>query len=827
MSLPLRHPLENVSSLDRVFEDLLVRFVINCPPEDLSSVERELFHFEEASWFYTDFVKLMNPTLPSFKIKSFAKNIIRLCPLVWKWDIQADEALQKFSQYKKSIPVRGAAIFNEKLNKILLVKGTESDSWSFPRGKISKDEDDVACCIREVREEIGFNLSDYIDENQFIERNIQGKNYKIFIISGVPESYDFKPHVRNEIEKIEWRDFRKIQKTMHKSSVRYYLINSMMRPLSMWVRRQRHIIGDDQLRQYAEDQLKLLLGITKEEQVDPGRELLNMLHSAVQQQEEKQENLQEVSEEDSNTPPPAAPIVNQMLFPPVIPPTVMGFRPFAPFPFMNGNVPPFLGPQRPPDLPPVDNQQNSQPQEGAVSTPLTVGNPPQPIPRPDVSSLSRPPFAQDEHSNQCQKPESSSKQLLELLNSKKQAEQQNQSSDTNKRSEETHVRPPEAASSDLLRILKNPQSQSKPSDIPHHKSNTNDESTSADEYEDFESGSEASSDESDQQEQQEEQEQQEQQKYQDRSNHEGYEDFESDASEEHFRGTSPPPELTPERTPAKDISKKLKESNAFKVSEASREASRTTLPKEDSSASTESVKPKPKIKLLKRGENLADVLPKESPSATSNGKSPSSEDLLGLLRKPQNNSKPQDSPKQSPKKTEPSLKQGSSPFVSQSPLHLSQQAQEPQQQTSIPLPQASQQTKPAVNKFQQSPEEELLGMLKSSQRPQPQREDQNGPQNDSHQLLNLLNNRPQRNSVVSPPSDASASPHDMTNAKPVAQSVSHAGSSELLDILKKPVNGNSQSPSQIPYGFLGGPLRRGSSYGAAASNELLGILHRK
>ena len=145
MSLPLRHALENVTSPERVLEDLLVRFIINCPPEDLSSVERELFHFEEASWFYTDFVKLMNPSLPSFKIKAFAQLIIRLCPLVWKWDIKADQALQKFSKYKKTIPVRGAAIFNEKLSKILLVKGTESDSWSFPRGKISKDENDIDC----------------------------------------------------------------------------------------------------------------------------------------------------------------------------------------------------------------------------------------------------------------------------------------------------------------------------------------------------------------------------------------------------------------------------------------------------------------------------------------------------------------------------------------------------------------------------------------------------------------------------------------------------------------------------------------------------------
>nr|2JVB_A Chain A, mRNA-decapping enzyme subunit 2 [Saccharomyces cerevisiae] len=146
---------------------------------------------------------------------------------------------------KKSIPVRGAAIFNENLSKILLVQGTESDSWSFPRGKISKDENDIDCCIREVKEEIGFDLTDYIDDNQFIERNIQGKNYKIFLISGVSEVFNFKPQVRNEIDKIEWFDFKKISKTMYKSNIKYYLINSMMRPLSMWLRHQRQIKNED------------------------------------------------------------------------------------------------------------------------------------------------------------------------------------------------------------------------------------------------------------------------------------------------------------------------------------------------------------------------------------------------------------------------------------------------------------------------------------------------------------------------------------------------------------------------------------------------------
>lgn len=365
MSLPLRHSLENVSSLDRALEDLLVRFIINVPAEDSSSVERELFHFEEASWFYTDFIRIMNPTLPSLKIKSFANHIIQLCPLVWKWDIKADQALHKFSLYKKTIPVRGAAIFNQKLNKILLVQGTESDSWSFPRGKISKDEDDVDCCIREVKEEIGFDLTSYIQKDQFIERNIQGKNYKIFIVFNIPDDFDFKPQVRNEIEKIEWKDFRKIMKSINKSNngVKYYLINSMIRPLAMWVKRQRQIKGDDKLKAYAEEQLKLMLGLTKSEIIetsDPGRELLNMLHSTVQgtpmKKESKDSGSASQDDHESPLPNPAANLQPNMLLPSLNASNMMmpqmnqhfipGVQPFAPnfpnFPFMPNTFLPSL-----------------------------------------------------------------------------------------------------------------------------------------------------------------------------------------------------------------------------------------------------------------------------------------------------------------------------------------------------------------------------------------------------------------------------------------------------------------------------------------------------
>lgn len=758
MSLPLRPALENVASVDRVLEDLLVRFIINCPPEDLSSVERELFHFEEASWFYTDFIKLMNPTLPSLKIKSFAQHVIKLCPLVWKWDIKADEALQKFSKYKKSIPVRGAAIFNQKLNKILLVQGTESDSWSFPRGKISKDEDDVACCIREVKEEIGFDLTDYIDEEQFIERNIQGKNYKIFIVKGVPEDFNFKPQVRNEIDKIEWRDFKKMSKTMYKSNVKYYLINSMMRPLSVWLRRQKHVKNDDQLIQYAEEQLKLLLGITKEENTDPGRDLLNMLHTAVQSKDEKIEPLQTLQNETAAMTAPVAPLQS----PPVpyqqqhVPP-LMGFQPFAPFPYVNGNLP-FLNPQIVPSM-------------GHPNGFMQMNNPEVNASTPEPSSLAKPVLAQEQASNGT----SSSKQLLDLLNTKK--------TETPKVS--ILERPIEAGekldldsnisdSQSLLNILKNPGQQNRlinepkilPTRAVEEEASLKDELTD-DAYEEFESSSD-------------EEELQEKKSEESSDTHNDY-DSSSEEEEEEQEEEEQVENIQREEPPVGLVNHDVLKENNFKPDEVPHvdEHSESIRSVDGTQLSADKTKPKPKFKLLRRGETLDDILPNEKTTKQPtelpqtqpvDANSPqSSNSLLELLKRPTNNTKP-----------------------------------EPKWPQTIPDQKVS-------------PEDELMAMINKGQRagPAPEAPAEQGATG-SAQLLSMLKKSKSKGTHDSPL---------------VSDTGSQSASSDLLNILKRNPGPFHQSPNYQESGLvtpqqqiLTDPFNSGPRQ--PASNELLHLLHR-
>lgn len=274
MSIQLRDGFVD-EPIERVMEDLLVRFVVNCPDEDLSSVERVYFQVEEAHWFYLDFVRNINPILPSMKMKAFSDLMFTTCPDFWKWGGSPSDALAKFTKYKSTIPVRGVAILNKDLTKILLVQGTESKSWGFPRGKISKDETDVECAVREVREEIGFDCSEYIDENAFVERTVKGKSHKIFLVYGIDEGTDFQPMVRNEIAKIEWIQVSKIEK----SSNKFFLVGAMIKPIKQFISRVKGTQNDEEVRKQATVLLKLMLGVgaKPKETIDPGRELLNVL----------------------------------------------------------------------------------------------------------------------------------------------------------------------------------------------------------------------------------------------------------------------------------------------------------------------------------------------------------------------------------------------------------------------------------------------------------------------------------------------------------------------------------------------------------------------
>ncbi|KAL7917911.1 Dcp2, box A domain-containing protein [Trichoderma austrokoningii] len=246
--------------LEEGLDDLCVRFIINLPQEDLSSVARLCFQVEEAQWFYEDFIRPLDPTLPSMTLRTFCLRIFQHCPLLASFSVENHtKAFEEFLQYKTRVPVRGAIMLNHDLDSVVLVKGWKKGaSWSFPRGKINKDEDDLDCAVREVYEETGLDLREAgLVPNEvkpiYIEIPMREQHLRLYVFRDVPMDTAFQPRTRKEISKIDWYKLSDLptlrkkgpQNNNHYDSSagtnanKFYMVAPFLVPLKKWIVTQK------------------------------------------------------------------------------------------------------------------------------------------------------------------------------------------------------------------------------------------------------------------------------------------------------------------------------------------------------------------------------------------------------------------------------------------------------------------------------------------------------------------------------------------------------------------------------------------------------------
>lgn len=240
-------------------DDLGVRFIVNLPQEELESVERICFQIEEAHWFYEDFIRPLDPSLPSLSLRQFCLLIFQHCPLFSQFS-EADHlaAYSEFLAYKTRVPVRGAILLNNDMDQVVLVKGWKKGArWSFPRGKINKDENDLDCAVREVYEETGYDarqdgLVKQESQIKYLDVSMREQHMRLYVFRGVPMDYPFEPRTRKEISKISWYNLSELP-TLKKSRQTqgtgegllkenmFYMVAPFLGPLKGWIKQQKKI----------------------------------------------------------------------------------------------------------------------------------------------------------------------------------------------------------------------------------------------------------------------------------------------------------------------------------------------------------------------------------------------------------------------------------------------------------------------------------------------------------------------------------------------------------------------------------------------------------
>ncbi|XP_027159843.1 mRNA-decapping enzyme subunit 2 [Coffea eugenioides] len=234
-------PSKNALPPQELLDDLCSRFVLNVPKEDQQSFERILFLVEYAHWFYEDNAMEKNPSLKSFTLKEFTSLMFNSCDVLKPYVAHIDDIFKDFTSYKVRVPVTGAIILDESFERCLLVKGWKGTSWSFPRGKKNKDEEDHTCAIREVLEETGFDVSELLNKDDYIEMIFGQQRVRLYIVAGVKDDTVFAPLTKKEISEIAWQRLDELQPANDDvisrgiTGLKLYMVAPFLTSLKAWI----------------------------------------------------------------------------------------------------------------------------------------------------------------------------------------------------------------------------------------------------------------------------------------------------------------------------------------------------------------------------------------------------------------------------------------------------------------------------------------------------------------------------------------------------------------------------------------------------------------
>jgi len=196
--------------LEEALHTISLRFVINLPEESLRNAPRLCFELQEAFWFYLDYLyDNAKKELPKLNQMNFVHLMLEACDVlraIYVTSQQRQRLLQDWREYCKKVPLKGAVLLNQKMDKCLMVQPWKGDKWTYPRGKINEDESEMECAVREVWEETGLDITGLVDEHAFVQADVYGfgVQVKLFLVLGIAEEVACAPNTRKEISKIGW-----------------------------------------------------------------------------------------------------------------------------------------------------------------------------------------------------------------------------------------------------------------------------------------------------------------------------------------------------------------------------------------------------------------------------------------------------------------------------------------------------------------------------------------------------------------------------------------------------------------------------------------------
>ena len=209
-------------------------------------------------------------------LREFAQLMFGQCELLTPYRAHVEEIYKRFTAYKHHIPVNGAILLNRRMDRCLMVRGWKSgSSWGFPRGKVrrascaallaaraplqllprlalsapraqmNKEEEEAVCACREVEEEIGYDISNFLVETDKVSYSQSGQRISLYIIAGFDEQTPFAPQTRKEVGAIAWHPVKDLPtaqtaggvagKGVNNSKHKYFMVHPFVGAVRQWI----------------------------------------------------------------------------------------------------------------------------------------------------------------------------------------------------------------------------------------------------------------------------------------------------------------------------------------------------------------------------------------------------------------------------------------------------------------------------------------------------------------------------------------------------------------------------------------------------------------
>ncbi|KAK2720467.1 m7GpppN-mRNA hydrolase-like [Artemia franciscana] len=202
------------------FNHLLEKYILSLPKEETKNLNKVCNQIQLVNWALYDSPNKEDDSpymtsLRKLKYKEFMHYIFDKVEFLRKDISNIATIYSKWQKYCRLIPTYGCILVNSTYDKVLLVKVFGSKyEWSFPKGKIEENENEVDCAVREVFEETGYRCNmRCFDSNRYIERGKRdghSRYCKLFIIYDVNEETNFKQKSTYEIIDIKWHSISEI-----------------------------------------------------------------------------------------------------------------------------------------------------------------------------------------------------------------------------------------------------------------------------------------------------------------------------------------------------------------------------------------------------------------------------------------------------------------------------------------------------------------------------------------------------------------------------------------------------------------------------------------